>query len=344
MNNFNILILFTLCIFLNWLVIKYKYFFERISSEYNAVQKIHAGFTPRIGGMVVIFVYYLSLFFLNKNSIFFDYPVLLSAVLILFFSFIEDIFGNIKAKIRFLAILIASFIFIYSRENLPIIDIPVIDKILLEYPIVNIIFFSLGLSALINGFNMIDGMNGLAGLTGLACTFSIFSLMIFILNEVTFEVELLTLVICLVVFLFFNFPLGKIFLGDSGAYFLGWVLGIFIIELYNDNRLNTWGALLIIFYPLQEVFFSFFRKILQNKSPLKSDTDHLHLKLFFHLKGLHTRGRYFNSFVTVCLMPFWFLPSFLIIWTQLNSHFTFFFLFILEAAYLFYYYSIPKKK
>ncbi len=331
-----------LALVLNIIVIKNKVILEKLNSEYNPIQKIHSGYVPRIGGLIVIFCFYLFLIIHNQNSIFLNIEILIGASLIVIAGTVEDLFGKASPLARFLAIFFASFIFVYTQDALPIIEVPMLKDILSYHYIINVLFFSIGLTALANGFNMIDGMNGLVGFTSLGCIVALLTLINFILDVSYFQNELIILFLGLIVFLIFNFPLGKIFFGDTGAYWIGWVIGIIVIKIFTLSNVNTWGAIIIIFYPLQEVIFSFIRKLSQKKSPLSPDTKHLHLRLYFLLKGSHERGKKFNSFVTVCLMPFWFLPSVLIIWSQVYAHLNIFFILVLEITYLYYYYSIPK--
>lgn len=337
-----IFLLIIFCILLNTLIIKKSDFFEKFNSSYNPIQKIHSGHIPRIGGFVVIVAFYVFLLISGVDSLFLKIELLIGSFLIIVVGFFEDIFGKVPPGIRFLAIFFASFLFIFTQNSLPVIDIPIINDILEKYTFLNILLFTIGLTALSNGFNMIDGVNGLVGFTSLGCLTALLTLMHFIVGEYMFQKEIVFIFISILIFLFFNFPLGKIFFGDTGAYWVGWVIGIIIIKIYTIYDLNTWGAVLIIFYPLQEVCFSFIRKLIQKKSPLSSDVEHLHLKLYFLLKGNHKRGIKFNSFVTVCLMPFWFIPSLMIIWSQIYGHMSLIFILILEIIYIYYFFSIPK--
>ena len=342
MIMFVFLIIF--CLSLNIIIIKKSNFFEKLNVSYNPVQKIHLGYVPRIGGIVVIITFYICLIMDKTESLFLNIELLIASFLILAVGSIEDLFGKASPALRFFAIFFGSLIFVFSQNTLPVIDVPIIGDILSKYSFINILFYTIGLTALSNGFNMIDGMNGLVGLTSLGCLTAILTLMHFIIGENIFYKEIIFLFLSLLIFLIFNFPLGKIFFGDTGSYWIGWVIGIITIKIYTIYDLNTWGALLILFYPLQEVVFSSIRKIIQKKSPLSPDIEHLHLKLYFLLKGSHERGIKFNSFVTVCLMPFWFIPCVMILWSQLYAHISILFLLILEITYLYYYFSIPKVK
>jgi len=333
----------TLSLFLIVLTIKNKKFFEKLNKDYNPVQKIHHGYIPRVGGLIIILCFYTALILINDFSIFLKTELILAAILIIFVGAIEDLFGKASPFLRFFSIFIASLIFVSCQNQLPVIDITFLNSALKSHYFVEILFYTIGLTALANGFNMIDGMNGLVGFTSVGCLLSTLAISIFFINSDIYHNEIILLISLLCIFLFFNFPNGKIFFGDTGSYWIGWIIGILIIKLYSEFDLNTWGAIIILFYPLQEVVFSVTRKLFQKKSPLNPDIEHLHLKLYFFLKGQVTRSTRFNSFVTVCLMPFWFLPTLMIVWSQIYSHIIIVFIFILEAAYLYFYYLIPSK-
>ena len=333
-----------LSVFLNYLVIRFKDFFSRVGNEIDTVQRIHHQYVPPLGGVIIFMIFYLYLKTFNSNSFFLHLSVFLPGLLIIIVSVIEDLFANIKPSLRFITIFFSSFIFVYFyQEQLPILDISFIKIVFNKFVWIEILFYSLGLTALANGFNMIDGMNGLAGFNGLSILIGIASVLLINNQFDLLSEEITMLIILLVIFLFFNFPFGKIFLGDSGAYWIGWILGVMVIYLYSNNDFNTWGAVLLIFYPLFEVIFSTLRKFIQYKNPLLPDEQHLHLKLYYTIKGPARRSQQFNSFTTLCLMPLWFLPNLMIIWTFFYSHLSIIAIGLMSLIYIYFYYVIPEK-
>ena len=83
-------------------------------------------------------------------------------------------------------------------------------------------------------------------------------------------------------FIIFNFPKGKIFLGDGGAYLLGVFISISVIETSIANpSISPFYFCILLFYLFFEVFFSFFRKLIrEKKSPMLPDKKHLHMLLY----------------------------------------------------------------
>jgi len=318
-----------------------KNYLSKLYPNYNPIQKIHKNYVPPLGGLVIFIVFYFYIYFFLPNTILAKWYIILPSLIIILVGLLEDLFGKASVKIRFFAIFISSLVFIYFTENLPTIEIYFIGKIINDNFFIQIIFYSIGLTALSNGTNMIDGMNGLCGFTILSIIIGLISLMF--LNDsfgILFE-ELIVLAFLIIIFLFINFPFGKIFLGDLGAYWLGWIIGISIIILYSNNNFHTWGAVLLIFYPIIEVVFSTIRKFFMGYSPLKPDNNHLHLKIYKTLKGTNSRRSEFNSFTTLCLMPFWAMPMFGVIWTHYFSHLAIIFIIFFSIIYLFFYFIMP---
>lgn len=333
--------LFAIILFI-FLIYK-KNFFFKISNEYKTIQKIHKSYTPPLGGLVIFISFYLYLFlFYQQSNFFINYNVFIPSIAIIIVGSFEDILNNVKPIIRFIVIFISSFIYCYAKSDFPAIEIWKIGEVINNNHLISVLFFSLCMTTLSNGMNMIDGTNGLSGLTSLSILISILTL-IFLFNLRSIDIQnLIILSLLLLTFLFFNFPFGKIFLGDSGAYWLGWILGAITIEIFSHPFLNTWIAPLILFYPTFEVIFSTIRKLSTKKNPMLPDINHLHLKLYFLLKGPSDRNQKFNSFTTLCLMPFWACPVLTIMWVQFKAEIAIYFLLLFSFLYLCFFFLVPK--
>jgi UDP-N-acetylmuramyl pentapeptide phosphotransferase/UDP-N-acetylglucosamine-1-phosphate transferase len=82
-------------------------------------------------------------------------------------------------------------------------------------------------------------------------------------------------------FLVFNYPLGKLFLGDGGAYFLGFWVAEMAVLLVRHPEINAWKVLGICGYPVIEVMFSIYRrKFIKKVSPGAADALHLHTLIY----------------------------------------------------------------
>lgn len=337
-------LIFFITFFLLLFVIGIKKHLRVFEKYYDTPQKIHNDFVPPFGGLIIFISFFICIKVFGSKIEFLSMEIFLPVFFILLIGLIEDMFNNTKPIIRLIVIFGSSFYFVFvNQNNLPELDIKFINILFVKIPLLEILFYSIGLTALSNGFNMIDGMNGLASLTAISVLIGLGSILQLTNIFYIYQREIVTFSVIIFAFLVLNFPFGKIFLGDAGAYGLGWILGIIIIKIFSLNILNTWGAVIILFYPLMEVSFSTIRKLFQKKNPLYPDLDHLHLKIYYTLKGPVFRSKEFNSFTTLSLMPLWFMPSILIVWTFFYSHLTFIALILMIFIYIYFYLAIPKK-
>ena len=119
-------------------------------------------------------------------------------------------------------------------------------------------------------------------------------------QNLEFSILLISQIIILLSFLLFNFPNAKIFLGDSGAYIMGGLTGLNTIITNNLNpKISSFFFCTLLFYLFFEVFFSFFRKIIQRKSPIYPDNKHLHMLSFYKISSTcgKNKGNYLNSII-----------------------------------------------
>ena len=150
--------------------------------------------------------------------------------------------------------------------------------------------------------------------------------------------------IILLSFLLFNYPFGKVFLGDLGAYFLGWTIGTLTIFFMSRNpEALNWCALIILSYPTTEVVFSFFRKVIIGQNPTAPDRSHLHLKLFFTLNKKIENKIVANSLVAPFLSLIWLTPLVLIPWIYSNKILIIFSIILQMIIYFSFYIVIPKE-
>jgi UDP-N-acetylmuramyl pentapeptide phosphotransferase/UDP-N-acetylglucosamine-1-phosphate transferase len=145
--------------------------------------------------------------------------------------------------------------------------------------------------------------------------------------------------------MFFNYPFGKIFLGDLGAYSLGLVVSMLTIILFGRHpEISPWAAVLILIYPAIEVSFSLLRRILGGSSAFDPDMSHLHLRLFNFFRAQPILKNIANSFVTIALTGLWIFPSFIIPWVYHKPFFIWIAIFGFVALYGGIYLFIPNAK
>ena len=230
--------------------------------------------------------------------------ILISALPIVLIGSKEDLFHNTSPKLRLIMMTISAGLFIFMLPtNLPEIDFPVINQIL-SIGFMKELFFMFCILVIINGNNFIDGVNGNLAFTNIIQLISL-ALLASMLGDIVIAQLSFLLLIPLIIFALFNFPFGKIFCGDAGAYFYGFAISasaIYLFGTYDD--LLSWNAILILIYPSIELLFSFIRKkFFENKSAFTADAKHLHSLIFRYINKQNSRC-IDNSVVIFYLLPF----------------------------------------
>ena len=135
---------------------------------------------------------------------------------------------------------------------------------------------------MLNGTNFIDGLNGLIISYCLSIIFILFKLNL--IDLIFSNINLLLIIVTLISLLILNFY-NKLFMGDSGSYLLGFLIGYFLITIYLKNPfISPYFIVLLLWYPAFETLFSIIRKLKTRKSPIKPDTYHFHHLLFFFIE------------------------------------------------------------
>ena len=257
---------------------------------YDNVQRIHKNEVPRIAGlMMYIFLTIVALFSIESH---FLNVILISALPIVLIGSKEDLFHNTSPKLRLIMMTISAGLLIYLLPtNLPEIDFPMINQIL-SIGFMKEIFFIFSILVIINGNNLIDGVNGNLALTNIIQLISIGLIAFMLGDDTTLQLSCL-LLIPLFIFAFFNFPFGKIFCGDGGAYFYGFAISASVIYLFGTHdELLSWNAILILIYPSIELLFSLIRKkFFENKSAFTADAKHLHSLIYRYMNKHNLKSR-----------------------------------------------------
>ena len=289
-------LILTYCLIISWSKIQPKILHKRVSGK----QDTHITVAPRLGGLI-LYTTMMLMGITSQNSL----VILICLVLLPIFlvGTSEDIFDNVRPKIRIFSMIFSSLLFITIFDfPIPIISIPYVGQIL-SNTLIGSIFLTFCIIIITNGMNLIDGSNGNASLTGMTIL-SVLCYLFMINNNVMFFHLTIFFIIILFLFVIFNYPIGKIFLGDTGAYIIGFLIACLCIKVfYNNPSLPSWIAVLILFYPAFEVLFSYTRKIFCKKNPFLPDREHLHILIFDYLliKGIDVKNA--NNAVVIILIP-----------------------------------------
>lgn len=300
--------------------------------SYKKIQRVHKRETSRLGGLIIYLFFWLTYAFgYLEDKLFLS--ILISSIPFILISSIEDLFHNTKPIIRLTSMIISCFIFFHIYPlDFPTIDFPYLGEAISFYPL-TIIFFTFSILVLMNGMNLIDGMNGLFVFTAIFQLISFYFLGLLYNDHFLIYISIIFL-FPLLAFLIFNFPFGKIFMGDSGAYLYGFVISILTIYFFGKyNSLISWAAVLILFYPCMELLFSYIRKIRNEISPFEADNKHLH-SLIFKLLNKKFNILLSNILTTLMLCFFWIIPPFLFLLNINSNDLIFISLILLISAYI----------
>ncbi len=243
-------------------------------------RKIHKIPVSRLGGVAIwasTMLTFLSLVFLS----YYPYGSLLSGILLgsslmFLLGLVDDIY-NLNAKFKlFIQLSIATIVYLLGVKISSIPFFGGIDLGFWSYPIT--LLWIVGIS---NAVNFIDGVDGLAGsvITVNSITLAIIAIAMTPSNPI---VALIGFILAgsMLAFLTYNFNPAKIFMGDSGALFSGFLLAtISIVGVMKAATLTLLLPFVVLAVPIMDIVFSSTRRICKGKSPFVADAEHIHHKL-----------------------------------------------------------------
>jgi UDP-N-acetylmuramyl pentapeptide phosphotransferase/UDP-N-acetylglucosamine-1-phosphate transferase len=298
---------------LNYLTVFFYEKYKLNHSKYSSSHQTHIGQIPRTGGISLYILFFmLSIYQVLISKDFFLVSIALAFIPALIVSIREDLFLNVSPIKRLLAIVFSSsLLVVFAGINLNDIQTPLIDS-LLNSKLGLTLFTIFFLTALTNSFNVIDGLNGLCSLTFIAINVSSLIISWYVQDLWALKISII-LIFFPLSFLVFNFPYARFFLGDSGAYFLGFISTSILIKIASSNIfLPKWLFILVLSYPFFEIIFSIIRKVILGRSPFYPDREHMHIIMYDHSKNLFGDTKRINPISTIFLIPIWGLPTYFV--------------------------------
>jgi UDP-N-acetylmuramyl pentapeptide phosphotransferase/UDP-N-acetylglucosamine-1-phosphate transferase len=293
--NYLSIVIFSLLsfIFFNYFFRKYNFLIDRKVLPHKSFTSTTA--TPVIGGLIIMF--YLIIFNHDLKFVYF-------CSLIFLLGLFSDLIVLKKPLTKFILqlIVVLSFLLFYDLKILST-KIFFLDYFL-DNKIFSIFFTLFCLLILLNGANFIDGINTL--LCGY-CLLVLGAIFYISLNNININSNIINLeeflLILFMIFLF-NF-FSKLYLGDSGAYLISFMVGYYLIDIANNNLIiSPIFIVLLLWYPAFENFFSIFRKFFNKSHPSNPDNFHLHQLLFIFLKKRFNLGTDFINSLTGNIINF----------------------------------------
>ena len=258
-------------------------YLARVGKKQNMVdlpnhRKVHKEAIPNLGGIVIFFGFLLSLLFMVQIEEQVK-TLLVGGVIILLLGIVDDI-TDLFPKHKFIIQMIPALIVLVYNSDL--INSFIVNQLksfdllgYLLYPV--LIFWVVGVT---NSINLIDGLDGLA------CGVSIITLITFFIlgwkqNFETLNLISIALAGSMLAFLRFNFYPAKIFLGDSGSTFAGFMLASLgaLWLLKSENAFFIFIPIIILALPIFDTLFAILRRYRGHQPIFQADKGHLHHRL-----------------------------------------------------------------
>ena len=245
-------------------------------------RRVHKKPTPLMGGLAIFYGFIVSVLCfatLDRETL----GVLIGAVIIVTTGIIDDI-TDMKAIVKLLCQILAAAVVVYSGVRIEHIANPLSNWVGPPYIILNYLvscavtmFWIVGIC---NALNLIDGLDGLAvGVSSIAST-AMLALTILSQN-LNASILIAAVAGACLGFLPYNFNPAKIFMGDTGALFLGYILACVSIQgMLKMSAVITFAVpILILGLPIFDTAFAIVRRLLTGRSPMSPDRGHLHHRL-----------------------------------------------------------------
>lgn len=247
-------------------------------------RRVHKRPTPRIGGLAIIFGFMVAVCCFNNDWSRSTISILIGAAILGVLGVIDDC-KELDAKLKFLVQIAAALVVVlYGNLRISVISNP---NVFSETPYLvlptwlSITVTVIWIVFMTNAVNFIDGLDGLAA--GVSAIMSMSLVFIAITyHQYSLAIMGIALMGSCFGFLPFNFNPAKIFMGDTGSTFLGFMLAVLSVKgVFKSYAVISFAVpILMLGLPLFDATFAMIRRIISGKSPMVADRGHLHHRLF----------------------------------------------------------------
>lgn len=277
---------FLVSLIVTLLVLRYEHLHSHLSADHDlsGVQKFHVAPVPRVGGIGVLIGLFFGAVaqrFTETSSSNLGYLLIVATLPAFLAGLVEDLTKRVSVSKRLLATaLSAALAGLMLDAWISRLAVPWLDTVL-AFGLISIFFTCFAVAGVANAFNLIDGYNGLAGMVAVIILFGL----AYVAKQVGDRDIMITSFVvagAILGFLVWNYPRGLIFLGDGGAYLVGFLVAeLSLLLVVRNPQVSPWFPLLLIFYPIFETLFSIFRRlVIGRKHPGLPDAAHLHQLIY----------------------------------------------------------------
>ncbi|MCL1632665.1 undecaprenyl/decaprenyl-phosphate alpha-N-acetylglucosaminyl 1-phosphate transferase [Sporolactobacillus sp. CPB3-1] len=235
-------------------------------------RKVHQTIMPRMGGLAIYLAFLAGMLILWPDSSF-TLPLLIGSVIIILTGVLDDLY-SLSPKVKIVAHFFAALVIVQSGIQVSFINLPfngVLHLYWLSVPLT--LLWIMGIT---NAINLIDGLDGLAVGVSSIVLLTMAGLSLIQGNMFVFTVSTLLLGSALG-FLPYNFHPAKIFMGDTGSYFLGYVISVLaLLGFKNVTLFSLVVPIIILAVPISDTLFAIIRRLVNRKPLTAPDKSHLH--------------------------------------------------------------------
>lgn len=331
----------------NWVKIRSKsWIFERMPREgdHSAVQSAHTVPTPRIGGLAVVIAAALGVVMtVDAETAPMSLSLLVSVLPVLAAGLAEDLGFGVSPKGRLIAAAVSGVTIIALQKFwITGVGFDGFDRIFLLAPLA-IFLTLLWTSGLCHAFNLIDGLNGLAGFAAVITAGGLAAIA-WLAGDRQMVAMSLVMMAAVAGFLIHNWPRGRIFLGDGGAYSIGHLLAwTGLILLYRNPEVAGISVALLYFWPVADTSWAIYRRRTRGRRTDQPDRMHFHqvamrmLEIRFGLRG---KRHISNSLASALMAPFIAVPMVAGVVFHQAPHMALLALFLMGAGFVALYLSV----
>ena len=285
----------------------------RFSEDGNhGVQKVHTDPTPRIGGLGLMVGMLTGWAVQEDAAALINADQLLGLSLLaslpaLAFGLLEDLTKRVSVRVRLLATMVSGLLgFWLTGYCIGRLGLPGVDNVLAWVPL-SVLFTAFAVSGVANAYNIIDGFNGLTSAAMIVAVAAMGSIA-YEVGDTELVYFALVYIAAILGFMAWNYPLGRLFLGDGGAYAMGFLIAWMAVMLpARHPQVSPWASLMACGYPVMETVYSMIRRRLNHKKSGEPDAEHLHSlikRVLIRPRFQRFRAVIRNAMVTVTLLPF----------------------------------------
>lgn len=271
---------------------------------HSGVQRFHDVPTPRVGGVGIFLGVWIGWLLATEALLGW---ALLSSFPAFLAGFMEDITKRVSVRVRLAATILSGVMaFVLTGYGVDRLDIPWVDAMLHWMPLCGL-FTAVAVAGVANAYNIIDGFNGLTA-AAMMVALAALGVIAYEVGDIELFYFALLCMGAVAGFMAWNYPLGRIFLGDGGAYAMGFLIAWLAVALpARHPEVSPWASLLACGYPVMETTYSMIRRRMARAKTGEPDALHLHSLVkkviigpTFHQIQLVLR----NAMVMLTLLPF----------------------------------------